>query len=86
MNFFPRCDFLRVIVATTLFGRLVDLENIELILEEFSQVTCHNLQIEPSTLSRKGWCAIGCSLEACPRLFLLATLVPLVPVGTLMLF
>ncbi len=39
MNYFPRCDFLRVIVATTLFGRLVDLENIDLILDEFTQVT-----------------------------------------------
>lgn len=39
MNFFPRCDFVRVIVATTLFGRLVDLENIDEILEEFSQVS-----------------------------------------------
>lgn len=38
MNFFPRCDFVRVIVATALFGRLVDLENIDEILEEFSQV------------------------------------------------
>lgn len=38
MNFFPRCDFVRVLVATTLFGRLVDLENIDEILEEFSQV------------------------------------------------
>lgn len=38
MNFFPRCDFLRVIVATTLFGRLVDLENTDLILDEFTQV------------------------------------------------
>lgn len=38
MNAFPRCDFLRVIVATALFGRLVDLENIDLILDEFSQV------------------------------------------------
>eukprot|EP00903_Cladosiphon_okamuranus_P017705 g16304.t1 len=37
MNFFPRCDFLRVIVATTLFGRLLDLENIDLILDEFTQ-------------------------------------------------
>lgn len=38
MNFFPRCDFLRVVVATTLFGRLVDLENIDLILDELTQV------------------------------------------------
>ncbi|CAM9219645.1 unnamed protein product [Ectocarpus fasciculatus] len=37
MNFFPRCDSLRVIVATTLFGRLVDLENTDLILDEFTQ-------------------------------------------------
>eukprot|EP00752_Nemacystus_decipiens_P004848 g4411.t1 len=40
MNFFPRCDYLRVIVATTLFGRLVDLENLDLILDEFTQAEC----------------------------------------------
>lgn len=39
MNFFPRCDYLRVIVATTLFGRLVDLENIDLILDEFTEAS-----------------------------------------------
>ena len=38
MNFFPRCDFLRVIVATTLFGRLVDVENVDLLLDEFTHV------------------------------------------------
>lgn len=41
MNFFPRCDHLRVIVATTLFGRLVDLENIDLILDELTQASIY---------------------------------------------
>lgn len=38
MNFFPRFDYLRVIVAITLFGRLVDLENLDELLAEFTPV------------------------------------------------
>lgn len=38
MNLFPRCDYLRVIVATTLFGRIVDLENLDVLLDDFTQV------------------------------------------------
>lgn len=53
MNFFPRCDFVRVIVATTLFGRLVDLENISEILEEFSQVCSTAITARPFRVVRR---------------------------------
>lgn len=38
INLFPRFDYLRVIAAITLFDRLVDLENLDELLAEFTPV------------------------------------------------
>lgn len=58
MKYFPRCDFLRVIVATTLFGRLVDVESLDKILDEFTAVRLDGRRIITSGSKYAVWLMI----------------------------